>query len=83
MKKVLVLITLVVASCNSKDSQFCECLSKGEELNNYTQQFFDKSPSPEEREKLKGLKQAKTEACKDYQTMSGEEMRVKKEACSN
>ena len=83
MNKIAVIILLFLASCSNKDEQFCTCLSEGEKLNEYTQQFFDKVPSIEEREELNKLKSAKISACKDYQTMGGDEMKAKKEACAN
>ena len=82
-RAAILFLSILIFSCSSKDTQFCECLSTGETLNEYTQQFFDKSPSEKERAKLIELKSAKEEACKDYQTMAGEEMRVKKEACES
>lgn len=58
-------------------------MTAGEELNDYTQQFFDKRPSSEEQNKVAELKEAKTVACKDYQMMGGEMMRQKKAECEN
>lgn len=79
----ILFLSILILSCSSKDIQFCECSSAGETLNEYTQQFFEKTPSDRQLEKLIELKTAKEEACKDYQTMAGEEMRAKKEACEN
>ncbi len=74
---------MFLASCSNKDEQFCKCLTTGEELNEYTQQFFDKTPSAEEQNKVNELKEATTTACKDYQVMSGDVMRQKKMECEN
>jgi hypothetical protein len=80
--KVITLFTLLfLVSCSGKDEQFCTCLSVGEELNEYTQQFFEKTPSATEQDKVVEFKTAKKAACKDYQMMSGDLMRQKKAAC--
>ena len=83
MKFIPIIALLLLVSCSNKDEQFCKCLTEGEALNEYTQQFFEKSASAEEQEKVKQLKDAKAEACKDYQVMSGDIMRQKKAECEN
>ena len=83
MKITALFALLILASCSNKDEQFCTCLAAGEELNEFTQQFFDKTPSSEEAKKVSDLKEAKTVACKDYQMMSGDIMRQKKADCEN
>ena len=80
--KVITLFTLLfLVSCSGKDEEFCTCLSVGEELNEFTQQFFEKPFSAEEQARVHELKAAKVNACKNYQMMSGDVMRQKKEAC--
>jgi hypothetical protein len=81
MKIIVLFSVLFLAACSGKDEQFCQCLSAGETLNEYTQQFFDKTPSAAERSKTLELKTAKSDACKDYQLMSGAIMRQKKKQC--
>ncbi|MDG1147407.1 MAG: hypothetical protein P8N52_03780 [Crocinitomicaceae bacterium] len=81
MKIITLLTLLLLVSCSGKDEQFCQCLSAGEQLNAYTQQFLDKTPSAEETNTVNELKKAKTEACKTYQMMRGDIMRQKKAAC--
>ncbi|MGB0914597.1 MAG: hypothetical protein ACPGVI_00930 [Crocinitomicaceae bacterium] len=83
MRKGLFVAILFLASCSSKDEQFCTCLTAGEELNEYTQQFFEKEPSQDDETKISELKAIKTEACKDYQMMAGDKMRQKKADCEN
>lgn len=82
MKKIIAIALLLftAVSCSSDDA-FCECLSAGEAFNEESQKFLDKTPTPEEEAKLKELKEAKVNACADYQTMGGDEMRALKEAC--
>ncbi len=79
----MIVAILLLASCSHKDEQFCTCLSAGKELNEYTQQFFEKEPSKEDEIKIFDLKAKKTEACKDYQMMAGDKMRQKKADCEN
>lgn len=83
MKYISIIALLILTSCSNKDEQFCKCLAEGEALNEYTQQFFEKSATSEEQAKVNELKAAKTEACKDYQVMSGDIMRQKKSECEN
>ena len=83
MKYISIITLLILTSCSNKDEQFCKCLTAGEELNEYTQQFFDKLPSSKEESKVSELKETKKAACKDYQMMSGDIMRQKKAECEN
>ena len=81
MNKYVFGMVFFLAACAAKDDQFCECLSVGEELNNETQQFFEKIPSKEDQERIKVLKEKKNSACADYQEMGGDEMRKLKQVC--
>jgi len=83
MYKYALIILLICASCSSKDEQFCECLSAGKNLNNETQQFFDKAPTDEDQKRIQELKKLKNDACKNYTEMGGDEMRKRKEDCEN
>lgn len=83
MKYLLPIAVVLFTACSSKDEQFCECLRAGEELNTASQKFMTKSPSKEDQEKISALKDKKKEACTNYQEMSGEEMRTRKEACES
>jgi hypothetical protein len=83
MKSISLFALLFFTACSSKDEQFCQCLNAGQELNRYTQQFFDRMPSSYEEERVKELKGIKSNACKDYQLMSGKIMRQKKVECEN
>lgn len=77
----MIVVLVLFASCSSKDAQFCECLSASDALNEHNQQFFKKVPTKQDQENALILKSLKDEACKDYQEMGGEEMRVKKLEC--
>ena len=83
MYKYALAFLIFCAACSSKDEQFCECLSIGDELNKETSQFFEKAPSAEDQKRIGELKKRKTEACKNYTEMGGDEMRKRKEACEN
>ena len=83
MKKVILIFVFgsVLLSCDSKDEQFCKCLKAGEELNEYSNAILNGEATLEKADKLRSLKDAKKEACKNYQTMTGEEMLKRKAEC--
>ena len=81
MYKLLVPALLLVAC--SQNTPFCDCIEKGEALNNFSTSLFDKEVTSEDEEKMKSLKEEKEKACADYQTMSGEEMIKLREDCEN
>lgn len=83
MYKYVLFFLIFSASCSSKDKQFCECLSVGDELNKETSQFFDKAPTEEDHKRINELKNRKNEACKNYTEMGGEEMRKRKAECED
>lgn len=83
MKKFLFVVVLIVASCSGKDDQFCKCLEAGEALNNYSTELFNQEMDQSKADRLKELKNAKKEACANYQTMSGEEMLKRKKECGS
>ena len=80
MKKTLFFVSVlaIISSCTSKDNQFCTCLKAGEELNAHSVQLFDGNISKEKAEKQQKLIEAKKEACKNYETMTGPEMLERK-----
>jgi hypothetical protein len=71
----------ILASCSSKDDQFCACLEAGEKLNNHTVTLFDKEVTPADEATMKKLKTEQEVACKDYQLMDGAKMLEQKAAC--
>lgn len=82
MKKMLFISAiLLLTACNSKDEQFCKCMKAGEELNDFSSKLFQEEVTEDKAKKLKSLKDNKKKECADYQTMKGEEMLQKKEAC--
>ena len=83
MKKLLFVSALILASCSGKDAQFCKCLEAGEALNNFSSQLFDDEMDQTKADQLKQLKDAKKEACANYQTMNGDEMLKRKKECES
>ncbi|MDX2359412.1 MAG: hypothetical protein QNK23_01305 [Crocinitomicaceae bacterium] len=82
MKYILITLSiLIITACSSKDDQFCECMTAGEELSIYGEQFMERGPSEEEVKKWEELRTTQSTACLDYQEMSGDEMRQRKEEC--
>jgi len=82
MKYLLVVCSaLLIMGCSSKDDQFCECMTVGEELSEYGEQFMERSPTEEESKKWEELRTKQSTACVDYQEMSGDQMRQRKEDC--
>lgn len=82
MKNLLILSSiLILSACNSKDEQFCECLKAGEALNAFSSTLMQGKITKEKADKLKQLKALKSDACRDYQTMSGPEMLERKADC--
>jgi hypothetical protein len=77
------ILVMVLSSCSQKDSQFCECMEAGKELNEFAQTLWEKNVTKADADKQKQLKEAQTEACKNYQTMDGTEMLKRKEACED
>ena len=82
MKKLILLSILSVnLSCSTKDSKFCDCLTAGEELNNFSSTLFDKDITIEMKDQMERLKNNKRDKCKAYEMMSGENMLELKENC--
>jgi hypothetical protein len=60
MKKIsLILVLIGLASCRSKDEQFCTCLQAGKALNNYASTLLSQQISEEKAAKLIALKRQK------------------------
>ena len=78
---LVVCSALLMYACSSKDDQFCECMSAGEELSEFGAQFMEESPTEEETAEWEELRAAQSTACIDYQEMSGDEMRQRKDEC--
>jgi hypothetical protein len=83
MKKMIFpVLAIILFSCSNKDEQFCKCLQAGEQLNEYSVKLLEGDVTQEKASKLKELKSKQKEACKDYQTMKGDEMLKRKKECA-
>lgn len=82
MKYLVLIPTLsLFISCSSNETKFCDCLSAGEELNNYSSTLFDKEITEEIKNKMETLKENKNSKCEAYEMMSGEKMLELKKNC--
>lgn len=75
------ILALVLGSCSSGNTPFCDCMKAGEELNEFSQTLFEKEVTPKEAEKMKSLREKKDELCAAYVTMGGQEMLELKKDC--
>jgi hypothetical protein len=80
MKKYFFILGLFLVACTQKDEKFCKCMEVGDKFNKASADVLAKK-SKLAASDLKKLKDSKTEACRDYLTMSGEEMLQKKSTC--
>jgi hypothetical protein len=84
MKKYVLTLLLFtgLSACSSTDQQFCDCLSVGDELNNYSAELLKGEVTKEQAEELKIIKARKKKACAAYENMSGPEMLKRKSQCA-
>ena len=83
MVKLVIPVLFLVVAC-SGSTPFCDCIQKGEELNQLTERTLSEGViSAEEANQIKQLKSEKDNLCKEYQTMSGQEMLKLKQACEH
>lgn len=78
----LVIGIFLLFSCEQKDEKFCNCLSVGEELNDFSAELLLRDATLSDKKKMDKLKAAKKKACISFETMSGTEMLKKKEMCT-
>lgn len=79
MKK-LIIITLLLTACTSKDEQFCKCMEVSEEFNIAANNLLNEKEglSPEE---LIALRKKKDTACQNYVSTPGDELLELKKGC--
>lgn len=75
------LIFALSLSCSQRDNKFCECISAGEKLNNFSQELLERGAEKQDEAKIQSLRAAKDSACADFYTMGGDAMREKKKEC--
>ena len=79
---IFIVITMVFFSCNSTDKKFCSCIEASNNFNRLNQSILNGNNSLDTLKKAKKILDKKKTLCSDYQTMLGEEMKTKQEACN-
>lgn len=80
MKKVFgISLLLIAAACSSPD-KICECVKASKDLEVKSQSFFENNETGNVGE-LKKLREQKDAVCKEFQNMSGPEMKKRMESC--
>jgi len=83
---MFLVIGLAVFSCSteeteSKDDQFCACLTATGDLNEISSKFMDGEITLKAEQQVKKLRAKKDSICKPYTKLSGEENRKKQALC--
>ena len=74
-------LSFVLLACGSKDTKMCDCLEVSDRLNQLSSELLINDVTPAQKKEMKSLQKQKDKKCKDFQTMSGEEMLKLKEDC--
>lgn len=77
-----IVISLTLFACNSTDKKFCSCIEASNNFNRINQSILNGNTSIDTLKKAKKMLVKKKTLCSDYQTMVGEEMKTKQEACN-
>jgi hypothetical protein len=78
---IIIVISIILISCERTDKKFCACIKTSEAFNNLNQSILDGNTSMDSIKKAKALLKEKKQLCSDYQQMTGKEMLKKKYAC--
>lgn len=81
MKYLLLCTAALLFSCTQRDKKMCDCLETGDKLNKLSSELLQNSVTKTQKDELFKLRAEKDQKCKDFQTMSGEEMLKKKATC--
>lgn len=79
----LLLGVCILSACNSKDTQFCNCMEVSNQFNKISNNILKTGSNPSLEKEFKSLKLKKSKTCKNYLEMGGKEMLEKKAACEN
>ncbi len=79
----LLIFSLVLFSCTSKDDKFCRCLVLGKKLNDLSTKALQKGVNEKKAAEIKKLACEQKQECKDYTAKSGEELKQLQRACDN
>lgn len=63
------------------DKQFCECIKVSEELDKFSSELLERTPTEEDAKEMKRLRAQNEKECSKYYMMSGEEMLKRKKMC--
>lgn len=80
MKKVLGISLLLLAGACSSPDKICDCVAASKKLEERSQAFFENNENGNVEE-LKKLREQKDAVCKDFEHMSGPEMKKRMESC--
>lgn len=80
MKK-LILLSLLLTACSNTDEQFCKCMAISEEFNGASVELLTGEESTMTSKERLALKKKKDEACKDYVSTPGDELKELKKGC--
>lgn len=81
-KYILTAFIFCLFACSQRDQKMCDCLDSGDKLNKFSSKLLLREASSKDVAEMQKLKADKNKKCKDYQTMSGEEMLKKKATCA-
>ena len=81
MRFYLFMSLFLLFSCGSKDTKMCDCLEAGDKLNQLSADLLVSEVTKDQQEEMVSLKKDRDVKCKDFQTMSGEEMLRRKAEC--
>ncbi|TNF48278.1 MAG: hypothetical protein EP305_05860 [Bacteroidetes bacterium] len=84
MNKLLIISIVLgglLSSCSSEDAQFCECMKVSKDLNDLSAEVLETGADEKKAEEHRKLNDQKKKICKEYETMSGEEMLKRKKNC--
>lgn len=79
MKK-LIILSLLLTACSNKDEQFCKCMAISEEFNVVANDLLNDDSKMSNEERI-ALKKKKDEACKNYVSTPGDELKELKKGC--
>jgi hypothetical protein len=78
---IIIVISILLFSCEGTDKKFCACIKTSEEFNNLNKSILDGNTSLDSIKRANELLKEKKQLCSDYLKMTGYEMLKKKNAC--
>jgi len=65
----------------SIDPQFCECMEIAQQLSDYSSDLLERTPTAEDKKKMKEWREKTTQECGKYYERSRNEMLKRKKLC--